>query len=137
MKKFSPSTGGFYDDEIHEPDQIPLDAVDVTDEQHDALFEGQAIGKQIQAGPNGLPVLVDPPARTHEQLIAKAREDRDALLGVATLRMDPLKDAVELDVATPGEVVALKAWREYRVALNRLELQAGFPASIDWPPVPE
>ncbi|OAK66178.1 hypothetical protein A3K87_09910 [Variovorax paradoxus] len=55
---------------------------------------------------------------------------RDALLADATLRMGPLLDA------TPAEVVSLKAWRQYRVALNRIEQQAGFPASIDWPKAP-
>lgn len=137
MKKFSASTCGFYDDEIHEPDQIPADAVDIAEDEYNALLDGQSAGKRIQAGPDGRPVLLDPPAPTTGQLTAKARADRDALLSVATLRMDPLKDAVELDVATPAEVAALKAWREYRVALSRVELQAGFPASINWPPIPE
>jgi hypothetical protein len=136
MKKFSPSTCGFYDNEIHQGDQIPGDAVDITDEQYQSLFEGQAAGRCIQAGPDGFPELVDPPGLTSEELIAKARADRDSLLAMATLRMDPLKDAVELDIATPAEVAALTSWRGYRVALSRIEQQAGFPLSIEWPPIP-
>ncbi|MGJ7611164.1 MULTISPECIES: tail fiber assembly protein [unclassified Variovorax] len=137
MKKFSASTCGFYDDEIHEPDQIPADAVEIADDEYNALLDGQSAGKRIQAGPDGRPVLLNPPAPTTEQLAAKARADRDVLLSVATLRMDPLKDAVELDVATSAEVAALKAWREYRVALSRVELQTGFPVSVDWPKAPD
>ncbi|MFL9668983.1 tail fiber assembly protein [Variovorax sp. AB1(2024)] len=84
----------------------------------------------ITFGPPPAPPV--PPAPT----AADVRAMRDALLAEATLRIDPLSDAVELDEATPAEIAALKAWRQYRVALNRIEQQAGFPAAVDWPKAP-
>ena len=60
MKKFSATTGGFYDPAIH-GDNIPSDAVAISDEEHAALLSGQSSGKIISADKNGKPVLVDPP----------------------------------------------------------------------------
>ena len=59
--KFAASTNGFYDDAIHTADQIPADAVDITDERHTELLEGQSSGLVISANDKGFPVLVPPP----------------------------------------------------------------------------
>lgn len=48
----------------------------------------------------------------------------------------PLQDAVDLDEATEAEALRLKEWKRYRVALNRLPEQPGYPAVIDWPAPP-
>jgi hypothetical protein len=56
---FSKSTNGFYVDDVHEPHQIPNDAVEITNEQHTGLLEGQANGKQIASDANGNPILID------------------------------------------------------------------------------
>lgn len=66
---YSKTTGGFYAREIH-GDNIPPDAVEISDDQHAALIAGQSSGKIIAANKNGMPVLVDPPAPTAEQIIA-------------------------------------------------------------------
>jgi len=67
---------------------------------------------------------------------AQALATRDALKAYATSMIDPLADAVEMDEATPAEVAALKAWKQYRLALSRIEQQPGFPASVEWPVAP-
>lgn len=61
MYLFSPSTNGFYVTEIH-GQNIPGDVVEVSEERHTELFNGQSAGKRIAAGPDGYPVLIDPPA---------------------------------------------------------------------------
>jgi len=61
--------------------------------------------------------------------IAQHRQLADAAIA-------PLQDAVDLEDATPEEAEALKAWKRYRVALNRLVEQPGYPDEIDWPEVP-
>lgn len=66
---YSKSTGGFYDASIH-GNNIPADAVEITEAEHAALLDAQAQGKRIQADVNGNPVAVDPPAPTAEQIIA-------------------------------------------------------------------
>lgn len=66
------------------------------------------------------------------QVLAK----RDQLLREAATRISPLQDAVELGEATATEEASLKKWKQYRVAVNRVDQQPGFPASIEWPSVP-
>ena len=41
---YSPTTGGFYTREIH-GDNIPVDAVEITEAEHAALIEGQSLGR--------------------------------------------------------------------------------------------
>lgn len=55
---YSKSTGGFYATEIHGT-AIPLDAVEISIEQHAALLAGQATGKRIVADDNGRPTPQD------------------------------------------------------------------------------
>ncbi|WP_248794556.1 tail fiber assembly protein [Pseudomonas sp. MWU13-2105] len=75
-------------------------------------------------------------APTPEQVLQSANAQRDALLASAGLRIAPLQDAVDLDVATGADTVNLKLWKQYRVAINRVSEQPGFPATIDWPTPP-
>ncbi|EPS8493932.1 tail fiber assembly protein [Yersinia enterocolitica] len=55
----------------------------------------------------------------------------NALMTEAGICIAPLQDAVDLDDATPEEVALLKAWKQYRVALNRLDLSTA--PEIEWP----
>ncbi|WP_017903615.1 tail fiber assembly protein [Pseudomonas asplenii] len=77
-----------------------------------------------------------PPPPSTAELTALAIGKRDGLLGVAALRIAPLQDAVDLGDATDAETAALKSWKQYRVALNRIEQKSGFPSVIDWPAAP-
>lgn len=62
---YSKSTGGFYDDQIH--NVLPGDAVEITAEYHAALLAGQAQGKTIMPGKDGKPVLTLPaPSHLHQ-----------------------------------------------------------------------
>jgi hypothetical protein len=63
--------------------------------------------------------------------------ERDGLLYEAGLRIAPLQDAVDLGTTTEAEQAALLEWKAYRVDLNRIEDQPGFPSEIDWPAQPE
>ena len=73
---------------------------------------------------------------TDSELKASALSERDALLAVAAIRIAPLQDAVDLEVATAAEVKTLKKWKQYRVDLNRISEMPGFPADFDWPKLP-
>ena len=67
---YSKTTGGFYTREIH-GDNIPADAVDITEAEHAELLEGQSQGKLIVADESGRPILQDPQPPTAEQIIAQ------------------------------------------------------------------
>ncbi|AVG38550.1 tail fiber assembly protein [Achromobacter insolitus] len=73
-----------------------------------------------------------PPTLTPEEAFAQ----RDALLREAAVHIAPLQDADDLEIATPEERAALLAWKQYRVALNRIDQQPTFPQAIDWPQPP-
>ena len=46
---YSPSTNGFYDTDFAEY-KLPSDVVEITKNEHQAIFEQQAAGKVIKAG---------------------------------------------------------------------------------------
>lgn len=71
IMRFSPSTLGFYLTDIHGAN-IPPDSVEITAERHAELLAGQAVGQQIAAGADGLPILVQPPPPTLDQVRAVA-----------------------------------------------------------------
>lgn len=58
------------------------------------------------------------------------------LRSVADYAIAPLQDAVDVEEASESELAALKAWKKYRLALNRVPEQAGYPDAIEWPDVP-
>lgn len=66
-----------------------------------------------------------------------ANAKRDELLALAAIRIAPRQDAVDLGVATSAEGAELLAWKTYRIDLNRIEQQAGFPGLINWPLSPD
>jgi hypothetical protein len=67
--RYSPSTRGFYDSEVHE--EIPSDGVALTRTQYEALLAAQAGGKTIVMS-GGTPVAAAPPAPTLAQARAVA-----------------------------------------------------------------
>ena len=69
-EKFFYHDGGFYSSAIH--DVIPLEAVEITDDQRMALIEGQAAGRLITVDDSGMPVLVDPPTPSIDELKSQA-----------------------------------------------------------------
>lgn len=70
---------------------------------------------------------------TPAEILAENRSCHDAFLSKATLAIAPLQDAVDLDEATPGELALLKKWKQYRIAVNRIDLAQADPM---WPPQP-
>lgn len=70
------------------------------------------------------------------QLLGAVQADAASRRVAADSAIAPLQDAVDIDDATDAEVLALKAWKKYRVALSRLPEQSGYPTDIDWPAPP-
>lgn len=68
--------------------------------------------------------------------VEEAQGEVARLRAIADYAIAPLQDAVDIDEAADGEVVALKAWKKYRVALSRVHEQQGYPLAIEWPTMP-
>jgi len=73
------------------------------------------------------------PKLSPEEILARNTLTRDSLLAIATLAISPLQDAVDLDDATAGETALLKKWKQYRVAVNRMDLTL---ENVPWPDAP-
>ena len=70
------------------------------------------------------------------QALAVVIAETARLRALADAAIAPLQDAVDIDDATDADVAMLKAWKKYRVALNRLPDQPGYSTTIDWPVIP-
>ncbi|MFG0394726.1 tail fiber assembly protein [Pseudomonas sp. zbq_4] len=104
--------------------------------------------------PDGRVALPGKPAEEHFPTLGFAQIDWSlmqtaaqqaellALVTIAQLRKEadlavvPLADAVALEMASEEEAAKLKDWQRYRVLLNRVPDQAGWPTEIDWPALP-
>lgn len=74
-----------------------------------------------------------PPPLSGEEILARNTAIRDSALSTATAAIAPLQDAVDLDEATDAETALLKQWKQYRVAVNRVDLTQASPV---WPAAP-
>ena len=129
---YSKSTGGFYTPEIH-GSAIPADAVEITQEQHAALLDGQSQGQRIVADANGRPVLADPPPPTTDQMADTARAERDRLIESVRWRIERHSDELALG-RVPTE--PLEPLVQHVQDLRDVPQQSGFPGDIDWPANP-
>lgn len=125
MYLFSPSTRGFYRRDVH-GDNVPTDAVEISDEDHAALMDGQATGKVIEIGTSDLPELQDPAPPSADQLAAEVRARRDALLAASD--WSQVRDVADATAAL---------WQPYRQLLRAITAQPGFPSSVTWPQPPQ
>ncbi|EOW6510879.1 tail fiber assembly protein [Cronobacter malonaticus] len=135
---YSPEQNAFFaaelEDDYRAAGTWPEDTIPVSDEIYDALIQGQMDGKIITHDDNGQPVLIDPPPPSHDELVADAENNKYQLLLEATDAIAPLQDAVDLDIATDAEIETLKAWKKYRVLVNRVDTSKA--PKIKWPEKP-
>lgn len=83
----------------------------------------------------GRPVLKDYPAPTAEQLAVMAASEKAKLFALATIANDTLQDAADLEIATDKKAASLKAWKAYRVIVNRIDTSKA--PNIELPKAPE
>lgn len=75
-------------------------------------------------------------AQAAADLLAYVQSETARLRAIADAAITPLQDAVYIEEATVEEEALLKLWRKYRVELNRLPEQTGYPQTVVWPEVP-
>lgn len=66
--------------------------------------------------------------------VDKAENKKSALRGSADTEIEWRQDAVDAEIATEEEAVALSEWKKYRVLLMRIDTSKA--PDIEWPPVP-
>ena len=136
---FSADRGGFIsaafkDDGTYTEQTWPTDAVLCTDNEVETYRGQQAPDGKVLGSKKGRPAWIDAPKPTNEELIMLAESRKQSLMAEATAAIDPLRDAVDLGMATTEEESALKEWKTYRVILNRIDTSLG--ADVVWPTPP-
>ncbi|EBO9258649.1 tail fiber assembly protein [Salmonella enterica] len=63
--------------------------------------------------------------------LRQTEETKNRLLQIASEKVAPLQDAVDLDIATDDEKAQLDEWKKYRVLVNRVDT-----SNPDWPEQP-
>lgn len=109
---FSPSTRGFYPPNVAY-DSLPDDLVEISIERHQELLAAQAAGMSIVAGPDGLPMPVEPAPQVPPVVsMAQAR--------LALLKSGHLKTVNDALAQLPGEdgEAARIDW-EFRATVER------------------
>ncbi|EHL81786.1 tail fiber assembly protein [Citrobacter portucalensis] len=106
---------------INQLGKLPDDVVSVAPEGHFVKWDGE---KWVH----------DADAEKTAQ-ITQATQQKESLLALATSKIAPLQDAVDLDIATEAEAVLILAWKKYRVLLNRIKPNDA-PYN-NWPDMPD
>lgn len=78
---------------------------------------------------------VVPRVYREEERAEQAARKKHQLLKEAAQFLAPFQDAVELELATEKEKEDFRAWKKYRVQVNRIDTTAG--DEIHWPDLPE
>lgn len=137
---FSSMTCSFYPSDLLDDYDLagtaPSDLVKLNDAEISMYFCKSAPAGKMIGCVNGRPEWVDLPAKTQDELVADVQAKISTMLASATDKIAPLQDAVDLGMATEAETASLTAWKTYRVAVNRVPTQSGYPTTIDWPTMP-
>lgn len=123
----------FYDS-VDSPVPAGVKCTEITDGQWRMLLDGESRGKRMALSDRGVPVLLDPPPPTVEQVVAANTARRDRLLERASVALTPLQTAITLGEATGEETMHARAWIAYARAVKRVDLTQRDPA---WPGPPE
>ncbi|ACZ75652.1 tail assembly chaperone gp38 [Dickeya parazeae Ech586] len=82
---------------------------------------------------NGKKWVTDKDAQ-HQADVNSATQELNERFSTANTRIQALSDAVDMELATEEEKTLLGKWKEYRVLLNRVDVNSA--PDIDWPEAP-
>jgi len=100
----------------------------------DVEAHGRAIHAECEArAADGVPDYFP----TDSEFLAVAQERMANELRRANSAVTVYQDRVDVDDASDTDIGLLLAWKKYRVALNRVPDQAGYPHAITWPVTPD
>lgn len=125
MRFYSQTTGCCYLEGIHAT--MPDDAVAISDERYDAVIGNPQPGKLRSHDANGLPVLIDPPALTSDEVAAQERAWRDGELLARQWLRDRHRDEQDLGRATTLSDAQFAELLEYLQGLRDWPQSESFP----------
>ncbi len=136
MRYYSPSTGTTYLPQIHA--DIPEDALEIPEEIYLGVIANPEPGKVRSHGPDGLPILIDPPVAelTAEELAANERAWRDAEVSSTEWLVTRHRDEQDMQLATTLTAEQFAELLVYRQALRDWPQSEAFPDTAQRPVAP-
>ncbi|HFZ1320505.1 TPA: tail fiber assembly protein [Klebsiella aerogenes] len=151
---FSELNQAFYLPGADYGDDLPSDAVEISEEEYRSFYLSINNGCRIYIKNNAFEISDKKPDKYHqwdsaslswvitEESRAKMEHDligsninkKQSLMSEASSAMAPLQDAVDIGIATEEEKITLEKWKKYRVVLNRLSVNSS--DDIEWPTTP-
>ncbi|KAF2393078.1 MULTISPECIES: phage tail protein [Pseudomonas] len=132
---YSPGTGFFYDDQVST--FIPEDAREFAVQERDALLAQVSYGKRLVCGPQGLPVLLEALAQSHEELADVERYWRSVQLTITDGVVTRHRDEVEENSPTTLTLAQYAELQAYRRSLRNWPESGEFPLLPHRPAAPE
>lgn len=132
---FSATTGAFYDTASW-PHDLPVDAVEVSPEEHAEQLAAEASGSRRIADEAGRPIAAVPLPLTTDELAALARRRRDQEIAEVQWLIERHRGELALQRSTtlmPDDYLLVL---QHVQDLRDVPEQDGFPMSIDWPQLP-
>lgn len=138
MYLFSPSTLGFYPIEMKEEyltnGSLPSDVIEVFDSVRNEYNFAPPEGKQLSSSQN-MPVWIDIPPATREELIAAAEQERQKLLAHADAVMLDWRTELMLGEISDANRGKLSAWLAYKNEVKTWDIKTD-PENVNWPVPP-
>lgn len=111
----------------------PTDAVDVTPEIF-TEFTSYCKGKVRIVGDDGMPAWADVPPPSHEDLVALAKQNKEALLDEAINITAMWRTELQLGIISDADKKILTEWIGYYKAVQAVDTDA--TTDIEWPTMP-
>ncbi len=134
---FDKKTNAFYPvamkQEYENAEMWPESGVEITEEVF-ASFQNPPEGKMLGSDKKGNPVWVDTPPLTHEQLVAIAESQKQALIAEVHKETEMLRTKLALGRIKEDEKALLNAWLDYLDELEAVDVSTA--PDIIWPVKP-
>lgn len=131
---YSQSTGCTYLPHIHRK-SVPADAVEISELVYLTVIANPVPGK-IRSHIDGLPILVDPPATSFEELVSLERQWRDAELQAVAWLRERHRDQLDGGAETTLTAEQFSELLVYIQALRDWPQSQAFPAFEQRPVAP-
>lgn len=128
-------TRSFFNTVIHSFKNIPVDAVEISQDLHCLLLAGEAGGKLIQIDETGQPVLVDK-EEDPEAMSAAERAWRSTEINRVSWLRDRHRDEIETGTETTIDAEQYAQLHQYIQALRDWPDAAAFPDTTHRPVTP-
>jgi len=132
---YSKTTQTTYLSGIHT--EMPADAVEISSQRFEEVITNPTVGKVRSHDANGLPILIDPPGPTPEQLAEAERQWRDGAISQVQWLINRHRDEVEIGLATKLTVEQFAELLGYVQSLRDWPAASLFPAFDHRPPAPD